>query len=116
MTLDNKRIETLLEAYNKSELLNEYRQEKKNIHDILTSNPFDAEKARQQISTIISKYSIEINATALLSGNGRITVFPAPPKTPEQLRDDLTYLDDNLLRFMLEHEGLSNLLNEIIDR
>lgn len=115
MTLDDKQIEAIFEAYNKSEVLKEYRQDKKENHDILTSNPFDAEKARQQISKIVFKYGIEINATALLSGNGRTTITPAPPKTPEQLRDDLTYLDDNLLRFTLAHEGLSSLLNEIIN-
>ena len=113
MMWNNTAIEAIFESYHKRKELEDYKQDKMENERILQSNPFDEEKARQQISKIVNKYSFEINAMASISGNGRTTTNQVIHKTSQELWNDLAYLDNNLLRFMLEHEGLSSLLKEV---
>lgn len=113
MTLDMKKIETLFEAYQEGKEFEEYKRERIENHDILSSRPFDEDRAKQQIAKLVNKYRIEINALALFSGNGRYVIYNAV-KSPRELYDDLVYLDKNIALFALERKGLTYYLKETI--
>ena len=114
MELDIKQVEAVFKAYHEEKELEELRQEKQDNFSILYSQPFDENRARAQISKLIDKYGVEINALAKRTGNGKTTTKQPVDKTPQDIRNDLAYLDNNLLRFALERKGMSSLRDEAI--
>lgn len=83
---------------------------------ILNSYPFDEEAAKKQNGELIRKYEKEINAVAILLGNGRNLVSNPPKKTSSQTWDELNYLNSLIPLFALERTGLSHILKDVIDK
>ena len=114
MTLDIKQVETVFKAYHEEKELEELRQEKQDNYSILYSQPFDENRARVRISKLIDKYGPEINALAKRTGNRKTTTKQPIDKTPQDIWNDLAYLDNNLVFFALERKGITYLTEKAI--
>ena len=112
MTLDIKQVETVFKAYQEEKECEEIRQEKQDNKSILNSQPFDENRARAQISKLIDKYGFEINTLAKRTGNGKTTTKQPMNKTPQDIWNDLAYIDNNLVLFALMRKGITSLTEE----
>lgn len=90
----------------------DYENEMTTNRNILNSYPFEEETAKNQIDKLIRKYGKEINAVAILSGNGMHLTNNPPKKTPVQTWNELNYLNSLIPLFALERTGISNLLKQ----
>lgn len=112
MTLDMKHIEAVFKAYHEEKEFEELRQEKQDNYSILNSRPFDEKRARDQISKLIDKYGSQIDALARRTGNGKMTTKQPIDKTPQDIRNDLAYIDNNLMLFAVERKGMTSLIEK----
>ncbi len=109
----------IYEKYDKIKELKDYidyENEMTTNRSILNSCPFEEETAKNQIAKLISKYEKEINAVAILSGNGMQLTNNPPKKTPVQTWNELNYLNSLIPLFALERTGITNYLNQQIQR
>ncbi len=113
---DSRKIELMFESYKEAMEFEEFRKEREENHRILCSQPFDECKAREQISKLVNKYSLEINAMAIQRGNGKTVTNQPIPKTTQEIWDDLNYLNRNIALFALERKGITHLLQEAMKR
>lgn len=94
----------------------DYENEIITNRNILNSNPFEEVTAKNQIDKLISKYGKEINAVAILSGNGMHLTNNPPQKTPAQTWNELNYLNSLIPLFALERTALSHILKDVINK
>ncbi|MCM1316509.1 MAG: hypothetical protein NC205_06830 [Prevotella sp.] len=107
----------IYEKYDKIKELKDYIDYENEIstnRKILNSCPFEEETAKNQIDKLINKYGKEINAVAILSGNGMHLTNNPPQKTPIQTWNELNYLNSLIPLFALERKAITNYLKQQI--
>lgn len=90
----------------------EYCDELDEDNRILNEFPFDAQKARQQISKLTTKYQFELNMLAYIYGNNMSVTYQPGVKTQEELWYDLRYINQHIPLFALERKGISDFLKQ----
>lgn len=63
---------------------------------ILNTFPFNKKMAELQIGKMVSKYRIELNFIANLTGNGKTVIYSEIQKSDSQIRNDLTYINNQI--------------------
>lgn len=95
---------------------NEYENEINVSNQILHSYPFDEQTASELLGYLIDKYKKELNAYAILQGNGMTITTNPPKKTPQQIWHHLNYTRGLIPLFALERTGKSCILKNIIEQ
>lgn len=109
----------IYEKYEKVKSFKEYIEYESEITAnklILDSYPFKEQYAKNQLSYLTEKYKRELNAYAQLQGNG-MTIIPNPPqKSPQQIWNELNYINGLIPLFALERTGKSRILKKLIEK
>ena len=90
----------------------EYEDEIDDNNKVLNEIPFDAQKAKQRISKLTTKYRFELNMLACIYGNNMSVTNQVISKTSEVLWNDLLYINQHIPLFALERKGISVFLNQ----
>ena len=109
-------IQELYKKFEEVKSTKEYLDYFKDICDnseIINGFPFDETKAKNQISTMIGKYGDDLNWLAGVYQNG-MTVVPNPPKKDsDQLKNELSYINNQIPIIALKRELTSYALNKL---
>lgn len=63
---------------------------------ILNTFPFNKKMAELQIGKMASKYRIELNFIANLTGNGKTVIYSETQKSDSQIWNDLSYVNKQI--------------------
>jgi len=113
MNFNLEQIYKIFEQYKDSKDFRDYVDEINECDLILHSNPFDIERARQQISKLTTKYQEDLNWLASIYGNGMTVTSQPVTKTAGQIFNDLQYINNHIPLIALRRKGLFNLLKEL---
>lgn len=80
---------------------------------VLNTIPFDEAKAKCLISELSTKYREDLNWIAGIYGNGMTVTNQPISKTPEQVKDDLSYISRHIPLIALRKEGISEALKKL---
>ncbi len=94
----------------------EYLNEIQINNEILYTKPFDSQKALRQINELTGKYHAELNIFAYMQNNGMSVSNNVTYQTNEHIINDLQYINDLIPLFALERKGITNYLNQQIQR
>lgn len=92
---------------------------------ILNTFPFNKKSAEQQIGKMGSKYGMDLNFIANLTGNGKTIIYSEIQKSDSQIWNDLSYINSQipviacLGRFPLrtyESQIFSHFLNRLLQK
>ena len=110
-------IQELYKKFEEVKSTKEYLDYFKDICDnseIINGFPFDETKAKNQISTMVGKYSDDLNWLAGVYQNG-MTVVPNPPKKDsDQLKNELSYINNQIPIIALKRELTSYAFNKLL--
>ena len=110
-------IQELYKKFEEVKSTKEYWDYFKDICDnseIINGFPFDETKAKNQISTMIGKYGDDLNWLAGVYQNG-MTVVPNPPKKDsDQLKNELSYINNQIPIIALKRELTSYAFNKLL--
>ena len=84
------------------------RDLRKSILELLKNNSLE----KISVKEICDKYGFEINTLAKRTGNGKTTTKQPMNKTPQDIWNDLAYIDNNLVLFALMRKGITSLTEE----
>ena len=103
----NFNFENLYKKFDEVKSAKEYTDYIKDINDnlqIINSFPFDAIRARHQLSNLTTKYEDELNSLASANGNGMTVVRSASYKNDAQLKYELDYINHQIPIIALKRE------------
>lgn len=63
---------------------------------ILNTFPFNRNAAEQQIGKMVSKYGMDLNFIANLTGNGKTVIYSEIQKSDSQIQNDLSYINSQI--------------------
>ena len=110
-------IQGLYKKFEEVKSTKEYSDYFKDICDnseIIYGFPFDETKAKNQISTMVGKYGDDLNWLAGVYQNG-MTVVPNPPKKDkDQLKNELSYINNQIPIIALKRELTSHAFNKLL--
>ena len=110
-------IQELYKKFEEVKSTKEYLDYFKDICDnseIINGFPFDETKAKNQISTMVGKYGDDLNWLAGVYQNG-MTVVPNPPKKDsDQLKNELSYINNQIPIIALKRELTSYAFNKLL--
>ena len=110
-------IQELYKKFEEVKSTKEYADYFKDICDnseIINGFPFDETKAKNQISTMVGKYGDDLNWLAGVYQNG-MTVVPNPPKKDsDQLKNELSYINNQIPIIALKRELTSYAFNKLL--
>ena len=110
-------IQELYKKFEEVKSTKEYLDYFKDICDnseIINGFPFDETKAKNQISTMVGKYGDDLNWLAGVYQNG-MTVVPNPPKKDsDQLKNELSYINNQIPIIALKRELTSCAFNKLL--
>ncbi len=112
MNFDLNSIYRTFENVKETHDFKEYFDEMNENSKVLNEIPFDAQKAKQRISELTTKYRIELNMLASIYGNNMSVTNQPISKTPEILWNDLQYINQHIPLFALERKGMSDYLSQ----
>lgn len=112
MNFDLNNIYRTFESAKEMHDFKEYEDEMDDNNKVLNEIPFDAQKAKQRISILTTKYRTEFNMLARIYGNNMSVTSQPVSKTPEILWNDLQYINQHIPLFALERKGISDYLNQ----
>ncbi len=114
MTFKWDEICHIFEQYKNASEFKDYFDEIVENNRILNEVPFDAEKAKWQVSKLSEKYSQDLNWLAAGYSNGRVVTNQQITKTPQQIWDDLRYINDHIPIIALKRELTSYAFNKLL--
>lgn len=114
MTINFNEIYEMFEKLKDREDFKEYRDEIQTNNEILFSWPFNAQEALKQISKLTGKYRYELNSFANRQNNGMYVTNQIVPKTDEQIKNDLQYINSLIPLFAFERKAITNYISESI--
>lgn len=115
MDFDLKSVFEKFEKLKEGEDNEEYFDEIIENNNILSTNPFDVQKARQQISKLATKYKPELNMLAQIYNNGMAVTNKQLLKASGTIYYELEYISNHIPLFALERKGITNYLKKKID-
>lgn len=86
------------------------------ISRLIKTHPFDNAKATSVCSYLAGKYENEINQQAPEAGKKKTVLKGTvlPPKTPDEIREDLYYFQTHIPVFALEREIKSEAVKSLL--
>ena len=110
-------IQELYKKFEEVKSTKEYLDYFKDICDnseIINGFPFDETKAKNKISIMVGKYGDDLNWLAGVYQNG-MTVVPNPPKKDsDQLKNELSYINNQIPIIALKRELTSHAFNKLL--
>ena len=110
-------IQELYKKFEEVKSTKEYLDYFKDICDnseIINGFPFDEAKAKNKISIMAGKYGDDLNWLAGVYQNG-MTVVPNPPKKDsDQLKNELSYINNQIPIIALKQELTSYAFNKLL--
>ena len=110
-------IQELYKKFEEVKSTKEYLNYFKDICDnseIINGFPFDEAKAKNKISIMVGKYGDDLNWLAEVYQNG-MTVVPNPPKKDsDQLKNELSYINNQIPIIALKRELTSYAFNKLL--
>ena len=104
----------IFEQYKNSSEFKDYFDEIVENNRILNEVPFNVEKAKWQVSKLSEKYGQDLNWLAAGYSNGRVVTNQQITKTPQQIWDDLRYINDHIPIIALKRELASHAFNKLL--
>lgn len=113
----NYNFQQLYKEFEEVKSTKEYLDYFKDICDnseIINGFPFDEAKAKNKISIMVGKYGDDLNWLAVVYQNG-MTVVPNPPKKDSnQLKNELSYINNQIPIIALKRELTSYAFNKLL--
>ncbi len=112
-------LDEIYKIFNKEKELHdfkEYLDEIKINNEILYTRPFDSQKALKQINELTGKYCVELNIFAFIQNNGMSVSNNVTYQTNEHIFNNLQYINNLIPLFALERKGITDYLNQQIQR
>ncbi len=116
MTFDFEEIHEIFEKSKEIHDFKEYLNEIQINNEILYTKPFDSQKALKQINKLTGKYRAELNIFAYMQNSGMYVSNNVTYQTNEHIINDLQYINNLIPLFALERKGITNYLNQQIQR
>ena len=104
----------IFEQYKSASEFKDYFDEIVENNRILNEVPFNTEKAKWQVSKLSEKYGQDLNWLAAGYSNGRVVTNQQITKTPQQIWDDLRYINDHIPIIALKRELTSYAFNKLL--
>lgn len=113
----NYNFQQLYKEFERVKFAKEYEDYFKDISDnleIINRIPFNENEAMKQISDISKKYEGELNWLAEVYNNGMIVVTNVPQRDEQQLKTELTYINNQIPIIALKRELTSHAFNKLL--
>lgn len=116
MGIDYKRVYQEFERVKNAKEFNEYSSELEQISRLLNTYPFDSVRATTVCSYLAGKYENEINQQPPEAGEKKTVIKGTvlPPKTPDNLKEDLYYFQTHIPIFALKREIKSEVAKTLL--
>ena len=114
MTFNWDMVYHIFEQYKNILEFKDYFDEMDKNRCILTEVPFNVEKAKWQVSKLSEKYGQDLNWLAAGYSNGRVVTNQQITKTPQQIWDDLRYINDHIPIIALKRELTSYAFTKLL--
>ncbi len=110
-------IQELYKKFEEVKSTKEYWDYFKDICDnseIINGFPFDEAKAKNKISIMVGKYGDDLNWLAKVYQNGMTVVPNSPKKDSDQLKNELSYINNQIPIIALKRELTSYAFNKLL--
>ncbi|MBD5142951.1 MAG: hypothetical protein HDT22_04975 [Ruminococcus sp.] len=107
-----KTFEKLKEIHDFKEYLDEIQKN----NEILYTEPFDSQKALEQIHELTGKYRTELNVFAYMQNNGMCVSNQVTYQTNEHIINNLQYINNLIPLFALERKAITSYLKQQTQR